>query len=254
MLTGCGTTFVRSFVSTNPIPSRPGARTSNGSSLVPAQFRDLAHEEQASDGLPIRDQRQERIGHIAVEADAAQATRHRGDGERQAELFREILAIAKELRSACLITDLRMPDMSGVELLRRLHEEDAMLPAIVITGHGDVPMAVEAMKAGALDFIEKPFEDEVLLEAVARAVAELERRPRAQDDIAATRQRLAQLTERERQVMAGIVAGLPNKTIAYDLDISPRTVEVHRASVMSKMNARNLPELVRMVLAAGDAP
>jgi two-component system, LuxR family, response regulator FixJ len=162
------------------------------------------------------------------------------------------LAIAKELRSACLITDLRMPDMNGVELLRRLHEEDAMLPAIVITGHGDVPMAVEAMKAGALDFIEKPFEDEVLLEAVARAVAELERRPRTQDDIAATRRRLAQLTERERQVMAGIVAGLPNKTIAYDLDISPRTVEVHRASVMSKMNARNLPELVRMVLAAGD--
>lgn len=162
------------------------------------------------------------------------------------------LFVAGELENACLVTDLRMPDMSGVDLLRRLHEEDMMLPAIVITGHGDVPMAVEAMKAGALDFIEKPFEDEVLLEAVARAVAELKRKPREQDDISAVRQRLGQLSERERQVMAGIVAGLPNKTIAYDLDISPRTVEVHRSNVMAKMNAKNLPELVRMVLAAGD--
>lgn len=163
------------------------------------------------------------------------------------------LATAKDLQNVCLVTDLRMPDLNGVELLRKLREEDAMLPAIVITGHGDVPMAVEAMKAGAIDFIEKPFEDEVLLEAVARAVAELQKRPRGKDDIAAVRQRLAQLTERERQVMAGIVAGLPNKTIAYDLDISPRTVEVHRANVMVKMNAKSLPELVRMVLAAGDA-
>lgn len=161
------------------------------------------------------------------------------------------LATAKDLQNVCLVTDLRMPELSGVELLRKLREEDAMLPAIVITGHGDVPMAVEAMKAGAIDFIEKPFEDEVLLEAVGRAVAELQKRPRGKDDIAAVRQRLAQLTERERQVMAGIVAGLPNKTIAYDLDISPRTVEVHRANVMAKMNAKNLPELVRMVLAAG---
>jgi two-component system response regulator FixJ len=162
------------------------------------------------------------------------------------------LATAKDLQNVCLVTDLRMPDLSGVELLRKLREEDAMLPAIVISGHGDVPMAVEAMKAGAIDFIEKPFEDEVLLEAVGRAVAELQKRPRGKDDIAAVRQRLAQLTERERQVMAGIVAGLPNKTIAYDLDISPRTVEVHRANVMTKMNAKSLPELVRMVLAAGD--
>ncbi|WP_265519783.1 response regulator FixJ [Nitratireductor luteus] len=162
------------------------------------------------------------------------------------------LSVAGELKNACLVTDLRMPDMSGVDLLRRLHEEHAMLPAIVITGHGDVPMAVEAMKAGALDFIEKPFEDEVLLDAVARAIAELKRKPREQDDISAIRQRLGQLSERERQVMAGIVAGLPNKTIAYDLTISPRTVEVHRSNVMAKMNAKNLPELVRMVLAAGN--
>ncbi|MCT8998557.1 response regulator FixJ [Chelativorans intermedius] len=162
------------------------------------------------------------------------------------------LALAGQLDRACLVTDLRMPEMSGVELLKRLREEDAMLPAIVITGHGDVPMAVEAMKAGALDFIEKPFEDEVLLEAVRRATAELERRPQERNDLSAIRERLEQLTRRERQVMTGIVAGLPNKTIAYDLDISPRTVEVHRANVMAKMNAKNLPELVRMVLAVGE--
>jgi len=175
-----------------------------------------------------------------------------GHAVRVHESATAFLSVAGELESACLITDLRMPDMSGVDLLKRLHEEDAMLPAIVITGHGDVPMAVEAMKAGALDFIEKPFEDEILLEAVARAIAELKRKPREQDDISAIRQRLGQLSERERQVMAGIVAGLPNKTIAYDLNISPRTVEVHRSNVMAKMTAKNLPELVRMVLAAGD--
>jgi two-component system response regulator FixJ len=124
------------------------------------------------------------------------------------------------------------------------------LPAIVITGHGDVPMAVEAMKAGAVDFIEKPFEDEVLIEAIKRAAATLEAQPDLGGAVAAIHQRLAMLTDRERQVLSGVVAGLPNKSIAFDLDISPRTVEVHRASVMSKMQAKSLPELVRMVLAA----
>jgi two-component system, LuxR family, response regulator FixJ len=134
--------------------------------------------------------------------------------------------------------------------LKKLREADAMLPTIVITGHADVPMAVEAMKAGALDFIEKPFEDEVLLDAIARAIAELDTREKSPHDAAAVRERIERLSDRERQVMTGIVAGLPNKTIAYDLDISPRTVEVHRANVMAKMQARNLPELVRMVLSA----
>ena len=169
------------------------------------------------------------------------------------ESARAFLSVAENgLRNSCLITDLRMPDLTGLDLLRRLHEHDAMLPTIVVTGHGDVPMAVEAMKAGALDFIEKPFDEDVLLEAVRRAIAELKKKPDGTQDVASIRARLSQLTERERQVMAGVVAGLANKSIAYDLDISPRTVEVHRANVMAKMEARNLPDLVRMVLAASE--
>jgi len=159
-------------------------------------------------------------------------------------------ALTGNLQNDCLITDLRMPDISGVELLRRLREADAMLPAIVITGHGDVSMAVEAMKTGALDFIEKPFEEQVLLNAIKHAASELKNRPRDIDDIASIRARLDSLTDRERQVMEGVVAGQPNKTIAFELNISPRTVEVHRANVMAKMQVKSLPELVRLVLAA----
>ncbi|SDP54746.1 two component transcriptional regulator, LuxR family [Phyllobacterium sp. YR620] len=158
------------------------------------------------------------------------------------------LATAPTIRNGCLVTDLRMPDMNGVELLRNLKFADLRIPSIVITGHGDVPMAVEAMKAGALDFIEKPFEDEVLIEAVKRAAAQLTETADESDDASTIRTRLEELTDRERQVLSGVVAGLPNKTIAYDLNISPRTVEVHRANVMAKMNARSLPELVRMAL------
>lgn len=157
------------------------------------------------------------------------------------------LAVAPSIRNGCLITDLRMPDMSGVELLRKLGEMRISIPSIVVTGHGDVPMAVEAMKAGALDFIEKPFEDEVLIDAVRRAATKLNRL-QAGEDADAINARIAQLSPREREVLLGVVAGLPNKTIAYDLDISPRTVEVHRANVMTKMEARSLPELVRMAL------
>jgi two-component system response regulator FixJ len=160
------------------------------------------------------------------------------------------LAAAASIREACLVTDLRMPDMSGVDLLRQLQARKIRLPAIVITGHGDVPMAVEAMKAGALDFIEKPFDDDVLIAAIKRAATTLDAGPAIREDVDAIHARLALLTERERQVLSGVVAGLPNKSIAYDLEISPRTVEVHRASVMSKMQAKSLPELVRMVLAA----
>ena len=160
------------------------------------------------------------------------------------------LDIAGTLPKGCLITDLRMPDMSGVDLLSKLAAADALMPAIVITGHGDVPMAVAAMKAGALDFIEKPFDDERLIESIQRAAERIPEASSAVDDAVAIRCRIDQLSERERQVMTAVVAGLPNKTIAFNLNISPRTVEVHRASVMSKMQARSLPELVRMTLAS----
>ena len=159
-----------------------------------------------------------------------------------------VLEVAPSVRNGCLITDLRMPDMDGVELLRRLHEVDAMLPAIVITGHGDVQMAVEAMKNGALDFIEKPFADEVLIESIRRAVDQAETQVRSEVALESMRQRVASLSERERQVLNGVVAGLANKTIAFELGISPRTVEVYRAGLMGKMQARSLPELVRMVM------
>ncbi|MHB1103338.1 MAG: response regulator FixJ [Devosia sp.] len=158
------------------------------------------------------------------------------------------LQVAPSIKNGCLITDLRMPDMSGVELLRKLREADALLPAIVITGHGDVQMAVEAMKNGALDFIEKPFSDDVVIDSIRRAVEQAAAQVRSDATIEATRERLASLSEREAQVLKRVVAGLPNKTIAFDLGISPRTVEVYRAGLMGKMQAKSLAELVRMVM------
>jgi two-component system response regulator FixJ len=158
------------------------------------------------------------------------------------------LEIAASVKNGCLVTDLRMPDIDGVELLRRLRAAGAMLPAIVVTGHGDVQMAVEAMKNGALDFIEKPFSDEVLIESIQRAV---EQAGSARDAAAAAsriRERLESLSEREVQVLKGVVQGQANKTIAFELGISPRTVEVYRANLMSKMGARSLAELVRQVM------
>jgi two-component system response regulator FixJ len=163
------------------------------------------------------------------------------------------LQFAPSIRNGVLITDLRMPDMSGVELIRSLARISAKVPAIVITGHGDVPMAVEAMKAGAVDFIEKPFEDVVLIEAIGRASALLTETS-TDANLVEVHSCLKMLSERERQVLSAVVSGLPNKVIAYELDISPRTVEVHRANVMSKMKAKSLPQLVRMAIAAGFGP
>ncbi|RYE09231.1 MAG: response regulator transcription factor FixJ [Hyphomicrobiales bacterium] len=160
----------------------------------------------------------------------------------------DFLAIAPNVSNGCLITDLRMPDMDGVELLRRLRAADAMLPAIVVTGHGDVQMAVEAMKNGAIDFIEKPFSDDILIESIGRAANRAAERVHSAAATEAVRQRIASLSDRERQVLKGVVAGQANKTIANELGISPRTVEVYRAGLMAKMQARSLPELVRMAM------
>ncbi|MET0688741.1 MAG: response regulator FixJ [Methyloceanibacter sp.] len=151
-----------------------------------------------------------------------------------------------EAQSGCLVTDIRMPEMTGLELLRRLRDKGCLIPAIVITGHGDVPLAVEAMKAGAIDFIEKPFEEAAILKAVKNALEQGEEGGEAQAVVA----RVALLSERERQVLDGLIAGHPNKTIAYDLGISPRTVEVYRANVMTKMQAKSLSELVRLAILA----
>lgn len=159
------------------------------------------------------------------------------------------LEIAPTIRNGALVTDLRMPDIDGVELLRQLSAAGAMLPAIVVTGHGDVQMAVEAMKNGALDFIEKPFSDDVLIESIRRAVNKAASDADAYISEARVRERIASLSERELQVLKGVVEGHANKVIANELGISPRTVEVYRAGLMSKMGARSLAELVRMVIA-----
>lgn len=156
-----------------------------------------------------------------------------------------------EAPTGCVITDMRMPDISGIELLRRLRQLGVALPVIVITGHGDVPLAVEAMKLGAFEFLEKPFDDEVLLTAVRSALNRIERDARREAEQAEIKERLDGLSTRERQVLAGLVAGRPNKIIAFDLGISPRTVEIYRANVMTKMRATSLSDLVRMALLAG---
>lgn len=155
--------------------------------------------------------------------------------------------IASSLRNAILITDMRMPDMSGLDLVRKI-SSISPIPSIIVTGHGDIPMAVEAMKAGAVDFIEKPFEESVIIEAVRRAAEKLADSSAGTLSVDDIRSRIGSLSERERQILSAVVAGQPNKAIAFNLDISPRTVEVHRANVMTKMRARSLPELVRMSL------
>lgn len=160
----------------------------------------------------------------------------------------DFLAVAPNVTNGCLVTDLRMPDIDGIELLKRLKAADAMLPAIMVTGHGDIQMAVEAMKNGAIDFIEKPFSDDVLIESIGRAAERAAEQTRSTAAIEQVKQRIGTLSDRERQVLRGVVAGHPNKTIAADLGISPRTVEVYRAGLMAKMQARSLPELVRMAM------
>lgn len=153
-----------------------------------------------------------------------------------------------QLNGGCVVTDVRMPGMSGLDLLKRLRELKIGVPVIVITGHGDVPLAVEAMKYGASDFLEKPFDDDLLLGAVRSALSQQASDQERESMRSAVRHRLELLSARERQVLDGLVAGHANKTIAYDLGISPRTIEIYRANVMTKMEASSLSELVRMAL------
>ena len=168
----------------------------------------------------------------------------------KAEIFasaQEFLAAYDPLRAGCLVLDIRMPGMSGLELQEKLGEQQAVLPIIFITGHGDVPMAVEAMRRGAVDFIQKPFRDQDLLDRINSALAQGVGRREDMEEQRAIEERIHSLTRRERQVMEMVVEGKANKVIAIDLGLSQRTVEVHRANVMEKMRAKTLADLVRMV-------
>jgi two-component system response regulator FixJ len=156
-----------------------------------------------------------------------------------------------QAKLGCIVTDIRMPGISGIDLLKRLRELEVAMPVIVITGHGDVPLAVQAMKEGAIDFLEKPFEEEAMLAAIRAAFAAHAANADRQRAVADIRERLASLSTREREVLEGLVAGQANKVIAYNLGISPRTVEIYRANVMTKMQASSLSELVRMALIGG---
>jgi two-component system, LuxR family, response regulator FixJ len=169
-------------------------------------------------------------------------------------LFETALAFLDALPSlefGCVVSDVRMPGLDGIELLKRMKAGHSTFPIVIMTGHGDVPLAVEAMKLGAVDFLEKPFEDDRLVAMIETAIHRAEPAARSEaltQDIAA---RIASLSPRERQVMDGLIAGLSNKLIARDYDISPRTIEVYRANVMTKMQANSLSELVRLAMRAG---
>jgi two-component system, LuxR family, response regulator FixJ len=167
------------------------------------------------------------------------------------ETAMRFLDALSSLEFGCVVSDVRMPGIDGIELLKRMTAGQSSFPIVIMTGHGDVPLAVEAMKLGAVDFIEKPFEDDRLISMIEAAIRQAEPAARSEaltHDVAA---RVATLSPRERQVMDGLIAGLSNKLIARDYDISPRTIEVYRANVMTKMQANSLSELVRLAMRAG---
>jgi len=157
----------------------------------------------------------------------------------------------REIEAGCILLDVRMPGMDGLEVQRTLQDRGLTLPVIVMTGHGDVNVAVQAMKAGAVDFIEKPFEKAQLLSAIEEGFSRIAQAGRSTKRADEARVRLQSLTPRERDVLEGLVRGHPNKTIAYDLDISPRTVEIHRANLMTKLGVASLSEALRIAFAAG---
>lgn len=164
----------------------------------------------------------------------------------------ELLKEGKSLEAGCILLDIRMPGMDGLEVQQALHARGVSLPVVIMTGHGDVPLSVRAMKAGAIDFIEKPFERDVLLSAMNAGFAALMRSSSGRERARDAAVRLQALTPREREVLDGLADGLPNKTIAYDLGISPRTVEIHRANLMTKLEVRSLSEALRLAFAVQD--
>lgn len=169
------------------------------------------------------------------------------------EVYESALAFLERAdlaKAACLIADIRMPDMDGLELQQTLAKRSVDLPVIVMTGHGDVPLAVKAMKAGAIDFLEKPFEEAGLLSSIKVALARRASGGAKNEEAERVRAKLSELTPREKEVLDQLIEGHQNKMIAHNLDISPRTVEVYRGRVMEKMQARTIAELVRMALAA----
>ncbi len=188
---------------------------------------------------------------LATMVDLAEAAGLQAEGFGSAAAF---LKAGKKSGDGCLVVDIHMPGMNGLELQQKLKDDRIAIPVIVVTGRGDVPKAVQALKAGAVDFIEKPFSGELVLGCIQQAL-EIGRRTQAKETfISDTRRNLERLTAREREVLDRLVVGDSNKIIAALLDISPRTVEVHRARVMEKMQARSLSHLVRMALASLDDP
>ncbi len=168
-------------------------------------------------------------------------------GFNSAAAFLEVLP---QVGSGCIVTDVRMPGITGIDLLRRVKELGIDIPVIVITGHGDISLAVEAMKIGAVDFLEKPFDDDTLLTAVRGSLNRTADAAQRNAELTEIRDKLAALSNREQQVLEGLVAGKANKAIAFDLGISPRTVEIYRANLMTKMAANSLSDLVRMAMIA----
>lgn len=166
----------------------------------------------------------------------------------------DLLKAAASLEPGCILLDIRMPGMDGLEVQQALKGKGVTLPIIIMTGHGDVGLAVRAMKTGAIDFIEKPFEKAVLLSAIEQGFERLRREQSGQELASNAAVRLQSLTPREREVLDGLAKGLPNKTIAYDLGISPRTVEIHRANLMTKLGVRSLSEALRIAFAAQEPP
>jgi two-component system, LuxR family, response regulator FixJ len=169
---------------------------------------------------------------------------------RSFDSAKAFLDVLPHAAPGCVITDVRMPEMSGIELLRRLKELKIGVPVIVITGHGDIGLAVEAMKIGAADFFEKPFDDDLLVASVRAALRQREDHTKRGAERAGIEHRISTLSPREKDVLAGLIEGRANKQIAFDLGISPRTVEIYRANLMNKMQADSLSDLVRMALLA----